>query len=113
MYSLVRSANLLQSSVIYLAIIFMTRIVFIIYVSRSIQNALRATLPCGCFLVRIWDYILNISKWYVRIWDYIIIKCGKVRAEWRKVTQSVAQAESVARGEWRRSLRQLNSSEVN
>ena len=51
MHILVRSADLLQSSAIYLVIILMIRNVSIIYVLRSTQKALRATLPCGCFLV--------------------------------------------------------------
>ena len=51
MHILVRSADLLQSSAIYLVIILMIRTVSIIYVLRSTQKALRATLPCGCFLV--------------------------------------------------------------
>ena len=51
MHILVRSADLLQSSAIYLVIILMIRIVSIIYVLRSTQKALRATLFHGCFLV--------------------------------------------------------------
>ena len=60
MHILVRSADLLQSSAMFynhlqsfaiVWIILMIRAVSIIYVLRSTQKALRATLPCGCFLV--------------------------------------------------------------
>ena len=68
MHILVRSADLLQSSAIFynhlqslaiIWIILMIRAVSIIYVLRSTRKALRATLPCGCFLV-----IYNYSSWY-------------------------------------------------
>ncbi len=61
MHILVRSADLLQSSAIFynhlqsfaiIWIILTIRAFSIIYVLRSTQKTLRATLPCGCFLVR-------------------------------------------------------------
>ena len=60
MHILVRSADLLQSAAIYLVIILMIRTVCIIYVLRSTQKALRATLFHECFLV-IDSFIVSIS----------------------------------------------------
>ena len=70
MHILVRSADLLQSSAIFynhlqsfaiIWIILMIRDVSIIYVLRSTQKALRATLPCGCFLV-VYDILFCVEN---------------------------------------------------